>query len=40
MPETCWAVFKRQVINLRNCFIWLVDSVKVWWCTDLQTLNS
>ena len=27
MPETCWAVFKRQVINLRICCIWLVDSV-------------
>jgi len=26
MPETCWAVFKRKVINLRNCCIWLVDS--------------
>ena len=26
MPETCGAVFKRQVINLRNCCIWLVDS--------------
>jgi hypothetical protein len=26
MPETCWAVFKRQIINLRNCCIWLVDS--------------
>jgi len=26
MPETCWAVFKRQAINLRNCCIWLVDS--------------
>jgi len=25
MPETR-AVFKRQVINLRNCCIWLVDS--------------
>jgi len=25
MPETCWAVFKRQVINLRSCFILLVD---------------
>jgi hypothetical protein len=24
-PETCWAVHKRQVINLRNCCIWLVD---------------
>jgi hypothetical protein len=28
MPETCWAVFKRQVINLRNCWIWLVDSIE------------
>jgi len=26
MPETCRAVFKRQVINLRNCCVWLVDS--------------
>jgi hypothetical protein len=24
-PETCWAVHKRQVINLWNCCIWLVD---------------
>ena len=28
MPETCWAVFKRQVINLRSCCIWLDDSVE------------
>ena len=28
MPETCWAVFKRQVINLRGCCILLVDSVE------------
>jgi len=28
MPETCWAVFKSQVINLRNCCIWLVDSLE------------
>jgi hypothetical protein len=28
VPETCWAVFKRQVINLRICCIWLVDSVE------------
>jgi hypothetical protein len=28
MPETCWAVFKRQVINLRSCCIWLVDSAE------------
>jgi hypothetical protein len=26
MPEICWAVFKRQAINLRNCGILLVDS--------------
>jgi hypothetical protein len=26
MPETCSAGFKRQVINLRHCFIWLVGS--------------
>jgi hypothetical protein len=26
MPETCWAVFKRKTVNLRNCCIWLVDS--------------
>jgi hypothetical protein len=24
MPETCWAVFKRQAINLRDWCIWLV----------------
>jgi hypothetical protein len=28
MPETCWAVFKRQAINLRICCIWFVDSVE------------
>jgi len=28
MPETCWAVSKRQVINLRSCCILLVDSVE------------
>jgi len=28
MPEICWAVFKWQVINLRSCCIWLVDSVE------------
>jgi hypothetical protein len=26
MPKTCLAVFKQQVINLRNCCIWLVDT--------------
>ena len=25
MPETCWAVNKSQVINWRDCCIWLVD---------------
>jgi len=25
MPETCWAVFKRQAIKLRDWWIWLVD---------------
>jgi hypothetical protein len=24
-PETCWAVHKREVRNLRDCCIWLVD---------------
>jgi len=28
MRETCWAVFKRQVINLRSCCISLVNSVE------------
>jgi hypothetical protein len=28
MPETCSAAFKRQVINLKNCCIWLVDSLE------------
>jgi len=25
VPETCWAVFKRQAINMRDWCIWLVD---------------
>jgi hypothetical protein len=28
MPETCWAASKRQVINLKSCYILLVDSVE------------
>ena len=28
MPETCCALSKRQVINLRSCCIFLVDSVE------------
>jgi hypothetical protein len=27
-PETCWAVHKRQVINLKNCCVRLVDLFK------------
>jgi hypothetical protein len=38
-PITCWAVLKRQVINLGNCCIWLVICLNAWWCTDLQILN-
>jgi hypothetical protein len=36
MPETFWAVFKRQVINLKNCCIWLVDSFEciTWKCVS------
>jgi len=37
MPETCWAVFKRQVINLWNCCIWLVDSFE---CMMIHGLAS
>jgi hypothetical protein len=25
MPETCWVVFERRAINLRDWWIWLVD---------------
>jgi hypothetical protein len=28
MPETCCVISKRQVINLRSCCIFLVDSVE------------
>jgi len=28
MPETCWAVFKWQVLKLRSCCICFVDSVE------------
>ena len=28
IPETCWAVFKRQIVNLRNWCMWLVDSIE------------
>jgi hypothetical protein len=29
MPETCGAVHKRQVINLGNCCMWLVDLLEM-----------
>jgi hypothetical protein len=45
MPKTCWAVFKRQVINLKNCCIWLVDSFEkerhfVSYCTSSFNVSS
>jgi hypothetical protein len=38
IPETCWAVFKRQAINLLLIAAsnWLIH-LNVWRCTDLQT---
>ena len=30
MPETCWAVFKRQAINLKDWCTWLVDLLEQW----------
>jgi hypothetical protein len=30
MPETCWAIFKRQAIKLRDWCIWLVDLFECW----------
>jgi len=39
MPETCWAVFKRQAINLRNYCVWLVDSFECMMMHGLKTLN-
>jgi hypothetical protein len=38
MPETCSAVFK-QVINVKNCCIWLDDSVKSMMMHGLAYLN-
>ena len=40
MPETCWAVSKRQAINLLliAASSWL-SHLNVWRCTDLQTLK-
>ena len=38
MPETCWAVFKQQTWEVAASG-WLMQ-LKVWWWTDLQTLNQ
>jgi hypothetical protein len=38
MPETCWAVFMRQTVNLGDRCIWLVDlfecTFNVWHCVQ------
>jgi len=36
MPETCWAVFKRQAINLRDWYIWLVEFI---WIYEFQHVS-
>ena len=36
MPETCWAVFKWQVINLQSCCIWLIDLVEIKWARPFR----
>jgi hypothetical protein len=42
MLETCWAVFKRHAIKLRDWGIWLVDLfellIRVWLCTIFGTV--
>ena len=38
MPETCWTVFKRQAINLRDWCIWLVDLFE-WYIFFLKTVR-
>jgi hypothetical protein len=35
MPETCWAIFKRRAINLRDWCIWLVWFI--WMYDDART---
>jgi hypothetical protein len=37
MPETCWAVRKRQAIKLRDWCIWLVDLFE---CTMMHGLTN
>jgi hypothetical protein len=42
-PETCWAVSKRQVVNWRNCCIWLViyfSSMIMHGLTNFNPLNA
>jgi hypothetical protein len=39
-PKTCWAVHKRQVINLRNCCIWLVDLFEMYCFIDFRMDNE
>jgi hypothetical protein len=39
MPETCWAVFERRTINLRDWCIWLVDlfeNLNIWKQTSVH----
>jgi len=38
-PETCWAIHKRQVINLWNCCILLVDLFESLICYQFLVLN-
>jgi hypothetical protein len=37
-PETCWAIHKRQVINLWNCCIWFVNLFELY--DDARTCQS
>ena len=37
MPETCWDVFKRRAINLRDWCIWLVDLLE---CMVMRGLTN
>jgi hypothetical protein len=42
-PETCWAINKLHVINLRNCCMWLVDLFEtdcVIWNTEIFDVSK
>jgi len=39
-PETCWATHKRQVINLWNCCILLVNLFESFFYEYLESINS